>query len=306
MDDYLIISTDSGVMKRFLQRLHTSLRVFGGGVNPEKTRVSYPVQIEIDACRISLRVVSEREREREITWCGWKINTKTLEVSPDLSRLVSLPLKHSILVDNMNGNLGLIRAVHSFIRSKSHSIVLDGHINRSTVVARSVHKIFLIAAMRTLCYIKQMRKKATTIKHIHQDHCLAQILLKAIKWGVGVVYSRSQRYKRAVKRVREKEVNKEFEPSLEIIEREVKRDYDDYYPLSFTHFQWLGMHAYITALSHRRGLYYPVLQLLSRHLKKYEKTLKKYSNTNFKRNMSIQDLIECCDTGDILSTTQWL
>ena len=42
MDDYIMISTYEQAVTHFLQKIHQAFKPFGGGVNPLKTKVSYP------------------------------------------------------------------------------------------------------------------------------------------------------------------------------------------------------------------------------------------------------------------------
>jgi hypothetical protein len=87
-------------LKNFLQKAHTGLKIYGGGINPKKTRffrisefyifcflklrlltfifrVNTDIEIDVDGTREKL----QRIQGVEIPWCGYYIDTLSLEVS---------------------------------------------------------------------------------------------------------------------------------------------------------------------------------------------------------------------------------
>ena len=67
-----------GAVQHFLQRAHTALKSFGGGVNPLKTKVNFDTSVEIEGRKVALGVVPSSQ---QLQWCGLAIDMVTLEVS---------------------------------------------------------------------------------------------------------------------------------------------------------------------------------------------------------------------------------
>ena len=76
MDDYLVVSTDRHAVLHFLQRVHQCFKPYGGGVNPLKTRVNFPAEVEVDGERVRLTQLATKD----LHWCGFVVDTETLEV----------------------------------------------------------------------------------------------------------------------------------------------------------------------------------------------------------------------------------
>lgn len=64
-------------VKAFLQRAHSALQPFGGGVNPAKTKVNFDVDIIYYGEKIKLLKIPDDE---PMPWCGLHIDSRTLEV----------------------------------------------------------------------------------------------------------------------------------------------------------------------------------------------------------------------------------
>ena len=104
-------------VQHFLQKVHSEYAPYGGGVNPLKTRyveqqftlyginlsrhiamnlyrVKFPCELEINGSKVSLRDVSTEADNERLSWCGYYINTKTLEVITCV--LLLEPLQHHL------------------------------------------------------------------------------------------------------------------------------------------------------------------------------------------------------------------
>ncbi|KAL8795793.1 MAG: hypothetical protein Q9195_001845 [Heterodermia aff. obscurata] len=77
VDDFLLISTNEGHAKKFLQIMHAGIRDFGVQVNPTKSIVNF--EAFIDGAQIPIA-------KEEFPYCGNLINTKTLEITKDRQR----------------------------------------------------------------------------------------------------------------------------------------------------------------------------------------------------------------------------
>lgn len=77
VDDFLLISTNEGHAKKFLQIMHAGIEDFGVQVNPTKSLVNF------EAFFHSTQIPIAKE---EFPYCGNLINTKTLEITKDRQR----------------------------------------------------------------------------------------------------------------------------------------------------------------------------------------------------------------------------
>jgi len=120
VDDYLIVSTDQSCVQHFLQKVHTAYTPFGGGVNPLKTRVNFDSVIEVNGEKLKLQSICDDgasagfpfvssarggqpgapgAHDHWLSWCGYFINTRTLEVAPNFTRILDLPIQHNVTVE---------------------------------------------------------------------------------------------------------------------------------------------------------------------------------------------------------------
>ena len=77
VDDFLLITTNEGHAKKFLQIMHAGIEDFGVQVNPTKSIVNFEAFIN----STQLPMATE-----EFPYCGNLINTKTLEITKDRQR----------------------------------------------------------------------------------------------------------------------------------------------------------------------------------------------------------------------------
>ena len=125
-------------------------------MNIEKTRVNFPSEVEIDGTRVALKQLQHGE-VRFMPWCGVLIDTATLEVRPNLARILSNPIRFSVSVELAHPTLSFRRAILTFIRMKIHALLLDGAINQKKTIVDNLFHLFVLAAMRTYAYIKKLK-----------------------------------------------------------------------------------------------------------------------------------------------------
>lgn len=77
VDDFLLITTNEGHAKKFLQIMHAGIEDFGVEVNPTKSIVNFEAFINNTQIPIA---------EEDFPYCGNLINTKTLEITKDRKR----------------------------------------------------------------------------------------------------------------------------------------------------------------------------------------------------------------------------
>ncbi len=162
MDDYIMISTSKESVEHWLQKVYTGLKLYDSKINPLKTKVNFACTIDIDGSRVTLPHCNPTNAANQhVTWCGYLLDMTTLEWKPSFCRMLEIPLKYS--VDRMsfqNGGRGvtqgtlLRRVMKAYMRTKTHALVLDTEvINTVPTVVQNIYTIFLMAAMRTHCYL---------------------------------------------------------------------------------------------------------------------------------------------------------
>lgn len=186
MDDYLVISTDKRCVQHFLQRAHQSLKPFGGGVNPLKTKVNFPVDVEIDGMRVQLNVLEEQATC--MPWCGLLVNLNSLEVTPDFRRLLERPLEFSVNCEYSKSGQALQKAIKSFIRMKCHAIILDSAINSKVTVLKSLYSIYIVSGMRMIKFLDKLKLAKITISAWH----LAHSIMEGISFGAKLIVTRTE------------------------------------------------------------------------------------------------------------------
>ena len=76
---------------------------------------------------------------------------------PNLSRILSNPIRSCVSVELSNPHLGLRRAILTYLRMKLHAIILDSAINEKDTVVESLYHLCIVAAMRTYVYLSKLR-----------------------------------------------------------------------------------------------------------------------------------------------------
>ena len=80
VDDFLVITPQKSLADKFLNVMHAGIPEYGCFINHDKTLTNYDV-VAADGREVKRVGASER-----FPWCGFLLDTATLEVSPDISR----------------------------------------------------------------------------------------------------------------------------------------------------------------------------------------------------------------------------
>jgi len=88
IDDFLYITTSIQHAETFVKKMHVGFPDYGSFVNADKTMVNFDIQIEGKPLYKSSKKwqVFGTEMQDYFPWCGFLINTKTLEVQRDYTR----------------------------------------------------------------------------------------------------------------------------------------------------------------------------------------------------------------------------
>lgn len=186
MDDYFVVSIDKAAVESFLQKAHGDFRQFGGGVNPLKTKVNFDTTITVDGQSVSLSKIDGELMH----WCGYSINTQTLEVTPNFQRILDRPLRTSVSIASKHIGVSLRKSLKSFVRMKCFSLVLDSSLNGRVTVVASVYRLFLMAAMRTHAFLSTSHSRYRTQ---WDPRYLCRCLEETIHFGTMLVKSRTKK-----------------------------------------------------------------------------------------------------------------
>ena len=184
MDDYIIVSIDQHCVEKFLQVAHEGLKQYGAGINHLKTKTNFYTTIQINGEIIKLNQINNQY----IPWCGLLINTENLEISCNFERILDRPIINSLLIEYIQAGKGLKRVIKTFMRMKCHAIVLDMSINMKQTVIKTLYTMYLIVAIRTITYIKQLQQytaKQMNVKYVYK--CIAE----GIQFGARLIHTRT-------------------------------------------------------------------------------------------------------------------
>ncbi len=197
MDDYIMISTCKESVEHWLQKIYTGLKLYDSKINPLKTRVNFDCAVDIEGSRVALPNCNPTGTPHQhITWCGYLLDMTTLEWKPSFCRMLEIPLKYS--VDRMSGGRSvtqgslLRRVMKAYMRTKTHALVLDTEvINTVPTVVQNIYTIFLMAAMRTHCYL--LKSDGGLHKVIHTNtFFLCQCIDEAVVFGARLIHCRTK------------------------------------------------------------------------------------------------------------------
>lgn len=186
MDDYFVVSVDKTAVEVFLQKAHCEFQRFGGGVNPLKTKVNFDTEIVVDGKSVRLKKIEGDCMH----WCGYSINTSTLEVTPNFQRLLDRPMRTSVSVDSKHVGVSLRKSLKSFVRMKCVSLVLDAQLNSRATVVTTIYQLFLMAAMRAHAFLTTAHTRYRTQWNMHY---LCRCLEETIHFGTMLIKSRTKK-----------------------------------------------------------------------------------------------------------------
>ena len=200
MDDYLIVGrvNEDGEnenhvklqMRDVLQAAYTKIGDIGGGINPDKTKSTIPLTIELCGSSIPLSPLHDEEEEKEeegrlewwgdgwdkkwFSWCGLLIHPPSHQFRVDHSRLFSHPIippslslkptininKEDDLISTNDNNLLIWNKMKElqifFIRAKAYKILFDCEtINDLETVERNFAELIILSAMRMVGLVRR-------------------------------------------------------------------------------------------------------------------------------------------------------
>jgi hypothetical protein len=188
MDDYLIISTNLRFVSAIYNVIEEIFPVFGGMINKTKIQTNFPLSVlsngNLDSQLLDTSSPSSSSsllEEKMISYCGLRIDSKSLFIEPHLEKLFPSSLSsthneklqslyHSVNINHYHITFGLQKSMKQFFRIKCHAIFLDNQMNyfpnsclliskdSKQWIVKNLYLLFLLTAIRSFLYFSKIQK----------------------------------------------------------------------------------------------------------------------------------------------------
>ncbi|XP_073313879.1 telomerase reverse transcriptase isoform X3 [Primulina huaijiensis] len=240
IDDFLFISTSKKQASMFFSRLERGVREYNCYMNKEK----YGLNFNMNSSQgfLSNRLHVGKDGVSFLRWSGLLINCSTLEIQADYTRYLNSHLSSTLTV-SCQGKVGckLKAKLCDYLRPKCHPIFYDSNINSSAVVRLNIYQVFLLCAMKFLCYISDL----SSVPKFHP-----KFLINSIDASLRYMH-------RLIKR------------KMYTFESEI--DFRPKYKIKKNEILWLGFHAYSRVVKKKQSRCKKLFHYLTRKLKALEK-----------------------------------
>ncbi|PFX33058.1 Telomerase reverse transcriptase [Stylophora pistillata] len=151
VDDFLFVTPHRRLADKFLNTMRAGIPEYGCVINHDKTLTNYTA-VTADGHKVTRIGVSDR-----FPWCGFLLDTVTLEVSPDLSRYTGSLLRDSLTVSlDAHPGEALSKKLRYSVRPKCHPLLLDPNMNTRENTLLNVFHVFLLTAYKFHTYVKEL------------------------------------------------------------------------------------------------------------------------------------------------------
>jgi telomerase reverse transcriptase len=146
IDDFLLVTTDDKLARRFLEVMASGDRRYGIQVNPEKSLVNFDVTI-------NGRKVPRVLGEAAFPYCGMAINVRTLEMKKDREKKDER-VGNSLTVEScIKPGAVLKRKIMSSLKNQMHAMLLDLSLNSRAQVVSTLIGNYTESAMKMHRYL---------------------------------------------------------------------------------------------------------------------------------------------------------
>ena len=188
VDDFLFMTTSAEAATRFVDTLSSGFPEYGAAVSVSKTCLNFDAWGP-DGRRLPRNEHATPDGRRHVRWCGLLVDSGTLEVQADNSRLMGIPIGDVVHTPGRDGpSPGSILAtrLRAYLRPKAAALLFDAQLNGPTTAAVNVLQCFLVAALKLHAYV------ADALHRPQQDALLAAAITDALRYGARLVASRLQ------------------------------------------------------------------------------------------------------------------
>lgn len=161
IDDFLYITTDRNKAVSFFNKMTAGFEDFGTRCNPEKSVVNFELKhgdLNISNVSSQAPILTQQHQNDEcignsaldeIVWCGWSINTKTLEIRRSFPTRI---ITSQFISNQISGHHGLsiFHKVQGAIRNANHLLLFDGNFNSRQTIFENVFDIASWVALRLI------------------------------------------------------------------------------------------------------------------------------------------------------------
>lgn len=158
IDDFLFISTDRDEAVSFFERMHEGFPAYGTRCNPSKSQVNFNLKFgETDISNVSTQPHTQYNADgsegpstsgiNELIWCGWLINTKTLEFRRSVPDGV---LASQLITNNISSRPGysISQKLHASLRNAVYPLLFDPRFNARPALLENTFDVACWSAVR--------------------------------------------------------------------------------------------------------------------------------------------------------------
>ncbi|BEJ01730.1 hypothetical protein CcaverHIS631_0604120 [Cutaneotrichosporon cavernicola] len=146
IDDFLLVTDDYYLARRFVTTMSCGFPEYGAHISPSKTVLSFELAHNGQA----LPVISVRDDSRTyLPFCGFLIDTKTLDFSIDPDRMLSAPIRQSFALRKVREpGASFVGWLNRQLQNRNQVAYVDTHHNSLQTVYLNVFINFALTAMK--------------------------------------------------------------------------------------------------------------------------------------------------------------
>jgi telomerase reverse transcriptase len=163
VDDFIYISLHQDLVARFVKEMYAGHPEYGCFINKPKSLVNF--DLEIGGVKVNTLAEERRnmpEYVYDFSWCGLIVNTQTLEVSGDYTRLQGTFVRDGLNIEgHSHPGLRIRDRLMNFLRPRCHALYIDMDFNSRQRVLRNLYQNFLLAAVKLHLFIEALDQRDT-------------------------------------------------------------------------------------------------------------------------------------------------
>ncbi|OCF35151.1 hypothetical protein I316_03193 [Kwoniella heveanensis BCC8398] len=159
IDDFLYITDDRATAHRFIDTMSRGFPRYGAEISIDKTLLSFESQIKDMMAAV---VKTSSDGQTLFPYCGFLINTKTLDIMSDYPRMMTGPIKQSFaLRSTRHRGSSFVGWFSRQLENRNHIAYLDTMHNSSKTVYLNIFLNFALTSMKLPHYFgtKEMTPK---------------------------------------------------------------------------------------------------------------------------------------------------
>lgn len=241
-DDFLFISTDINLAKKFFVNVLQGSAKFNCSIAPEKTEcnfVPYDAQMNSGLANAALSVkIHQPSSSSTFPWCSYRIDTQSLGVQYDLERYRNTCVSDSLTIPIRNAFGSTIsRTITQSVQRQNLPIYLDLSLNSINGVLKNIHQMFIVGCLKFVAVLKiiKVSKKGKLAKRSED------FILNAILTNIEHAYAHA---KSKMVRTYAQEMYKDQQDEADQSKQTI-------WPIPVLAYRWMAMHAITSVLALR-------------------------------------------------------